>query len=127
MQNVLKISNPSEKSEELKPGAEINRFINTKWFKELITSDKSLESFNPIISYKGNQKINGYEATALVDFCNLMLEARKEDKIKTERQKIIAEQCEILIRSFAKVGIIALVDEATGYQYEADNKAKKKR
>jgi len=36
------------------------------------------------------------------------------------RQKIIADQCEILVRSFAKVGIIALVDEATGYQYERE-------
>ena len=30
---------------------------------------------------------------------------------------MIADQCELLIRSFAKIGIIALVDEATGYQY----------
>jgi len=28
----------------------------------------------------------------------------------------IADQCEILVRGFARVGIIALVDEATGYQ-----------
>jgi len=33
-----------------------------------------------------------------------------------KRQEIIAEQCEILIRALAKVSIIALVDEATGYQ-----------
>jgi hypothetical protein len=30
----------------------------------------------------------------------------------------IAEQCELLLRGFARVGIIALVDEATGYQYD---------
>ncbi len=28
----------------------------------------------------------------------------------------IADQCEVLLRGFARVGIIALVDEATGYQ-----------
>jgi hypothetical protein len=28
----------------------------------------------------------------------------------------VADQCEILVRGFARVGIIALVDEATGYQ-----------
>jgi P63C domain len=28
----------------------------------------------------------------------------------------IADRCEILVRSFARVGIIALVDEATGFQ-----------
>ena len=36
------------------------------------------------------------------------------------RQEIIAFQCEILVRAFAKVGLIALIDEATGYQYERE-------
>ena len=33
---------------------------------------------------------------------------------------MIAEQSEIIVRAFAKTGIIALVDEATGYQYERE-------
>ena len=32
------------------------------------------------------------------------------------QQLHIAEQCETLVRGFARVGIIALIDEATGYQ-----------
>jgi hypothetical protein len=28
----------------------------------------------------------------------------------------LAKQCEVLVRGFARVGIIALVDEATGFQ-----------
>jgi len=35
-----------------------------------------------------------------------------------KQQEHIADQCEILLRGFARVGIIALVDEATGYQYD---------
>ena len=31
-------------------------------------------------------------------------------------QRHVAEQCRILLHGFANVGIIALVDEATGYQ-----------
>ena len=48
-----------------------------------------------------------------------MLFQKLEVKL-SQRQEIIAKQCEILIRSFAKVGIIALVDEATGYQYQRE-------
>ena len=33
-----------------------------------------------------------------------------------KQQEHIAEQCEILVRGLARVGIIALVDEATGFQ-----------
>lgn len=36
----------------------------------------------------------------------------------TERQTRIAERANIFLRACAKTGIIALVDEATGYQYD---------
>lgn len=62
----------------------------------------------------------GYEATLLADICDAVLEARKQGAL-TEKQQHVAKQCEILVRAFARVGIIALVDEATGYQ---DDRAK---
>lgn len=62
------------------------------------------------------QTAYGYEATVLVDICDAVLRAREAGALQTQ-QLHIAKQCEILMRAFAKVGIIALVDEATGYQY----------
>jgi len=50
----------------------------------------------------------------------LRRETREKGKELPARQKIVADQCEILLRAFAKIGIIALVDEATGYQYERE-------
>lgn len=122
MQNSLKIGTPSDKdkTEEQKSGVELSRFLTSKWFKDLIINKYGLEHFSPITCYKGNQKINGYEATTLIDFCGVMLEARESGELKTDRQLLVAAQCEILTRAFAKVGIIALVDEATGYQYERE-------
>lgn len=58
----------------------------------------------------------GYEATVLADLCDAVLAARKAGALQTQ-QLHIAAQCEILVRGFARVGIIALVDEATGYQH----------
>jgi hypothetical protein len=57
----------------------------------------------------------GYEATVLADLCDAVLEARAAGVLQ-KQQAHIAEQAEILVRGFARVGIIALVDEATGYQ-----------
>ena len=57
----------------------------------------------------------GYEATLLLDICDAYLRAREEGKLHTA-QKTIAKQAEIITRACAKVGIIALIDEATGYQ-----------
>jgi hypothetical protein len=58
----------------------------------------------------------GYEATILAYICEAVLAARKDGKLQ-KQQLHIANQCEVLMRGFARVGIIALVDEVTGYQY----------
>jgi hypothetical protein len=57
----------------------------------------------------------GYEATILADICDAILAARKA-KLLQPQQSHIPDRCETLLRGFARVGIIALVDEATGYQ-----------
>ena len=51
----------------------------------------------------------------LVDLCKIVLEARDADVLHA-RQAHIAQRADILIRGLATIGIIALVDEATGYQ-----------
>lgn len=74
---------------------------------------------NPIFfrpKRRGGGVIYGYEATVLADICDAVLAARKKGGVLQPNQVHIAEQCEILVRGFARVGIIALVDEATGYQ-----------
>lgn len=57
----------------------------------------------------------GYEATILADICDAILAARKAGLLSPQ-QVHIADQCELLVRGFARVGIIALVDEVTGFQ-----------
>lgn len=57
----------------------------------------------------------GFEATILADICDAVLAARKDGKLQ-KQQEHIADRAEILVRGFARVGIVALVDEATGFQ-----------
>lgn len=68
----------------------------------------------PFITTKGMRAL-GYEATILPDICDAVLDARRAGQL-TAKQEHVAQRCEILMRGFARVGIIALVDEATGYQ-----------
>lgn len=100
-------------------GSRLSRYLSQKTLKPFIYKGKDPGHFNPILCQMGNQVIHGYEATVLVDICEAFLEARTKIKL-SQRQEIIAAQCEILIRAFAKVGIVALVDEATGYQYDRE-------
>jgi hypothetical protein len=64
----------------------------------------------------GNPTVaTGYEAEMLVEICDLYLAARDAGLLKPSQKKLAA-MAEIIVRACAKVGIIALVDEATGYQ-----------
>ena len=75
---------------------------------------------------RGGKLATGYEATILADICSFVLEARYKGILKTKYGLRIADECEILQRGFAKVGIIALVDEVTGYQDDRDSLALQK-
>ncbi|HWF37344.1 MAG TPA: P63C domain-containing protein [Candidatus Acidoferrales bacterium] len=59
----------------------------------------------------------GYKAELLPKVCEVYLKARAEEKLLKSQLKF-AKACEILTRGLAHVGIIALIDEATGYQDE---------
>lgn len=62
------------------------------------------------------KKAYGYNAEILVELCEIVLKARQEGVLQTQQLRI-AHQCEMLMRGLARLGIIGLVDEATGYQY----------
>jgi hypothetical protein len=65
---------------------------------------------------------SGYEATYLIELCDKYLQAREQKKLKDSQLKL-AVQAEIVLRSCAKVGIIALIDEATGFQKIREKRA----
>lgn len=61
----------------------------------------------------GSQSITyGYEATILIDICSAIIDANRAGDYSSN---LIVDHADIIIRSVAKTGIIALVDEATGY------------
>ena len=97
-------------------GNRLVKFINTKAIREYIGEDIAKSITSPIrFRTTTGADAYGYEATILADICDAVLETRKEGNLNYQQQHI-AERCEILVRGFARVGIIALIDEATGYQ-----------
>lgn len=91
-------------------------------------SDELRQLTTPLVfrNIRGSKAL-GYDATLLPLVCEVYLNARdsnnKDEKGKsflTEDQLRIVQMCELLMRGFARVGIIALVDEATGYQEQRE-------
>lgn len=101
------------KSEEREPN--MPSFIDAKNLKPFI-SDDLLEVLKPVEYLEKNGKIaSGYRAEVLPLLCDTYLKARDAEKL-TVSQAHLAVMSDILVRSFAKIGIVALIDEATGYQ-----------
>lgn len=64
----------------------------------------------------------GYDARLLPMTCEVYLRARDAGVLYVS-QEHIAAQCDILVRGLAVIGIIGLIDEATGYQAIREERA----
>ena len=101
----------------------MERFINKSLTPSL--SEKAIEAIKNPIVFKCNGGIKaplGYEAWLLPELCFTVIEAQIKGAL-TPQQKHMADMAKILIKAFSTVGIIALVDEATGYQEVRERKA----
>jgi P63C domain len=94
---------------------DISRYLETKNLKPFVSS-KLIADQTIQFTIPGNPvTANGYEATLLLDICDGYLRARDVGML-SENQMQLAKKAEIITRACAKLGIIALIDEATGYQ-----------
>jgi hypothetical protein len=98
-------------------------FVSRKGVNPYISNELVERISNPIpfVTPEGIRAI-GFEATLLADICEGVLKAREAGALQTQ-QLGIAAKCEVLVRGFARVGIVALVDEATGYQRDRNKDA----
>lgn len=94
---------------------EIPAFLDAKNLRPFITEE--IKGQITVIRYLNNNgtECTGYSAETIPIVCDIYLSARKKD-ILTPAQIQIADLSEILIKSLSKIGIIGLIDEATGYQ-----------
>lgn len=105
---------------ESKSGQWMHTFLRTNGLSSYFNAgDNSVvkQLKNPIPFKRGNaggsQSITyGYEVTLLIDICSAIIDANRAGDYDNNE---IVTKADIIIRAVAKTGIIALVDEATGY------------
>lgn len=92
-------------------------FLTAKNLKPFISEELKVTSSQIEFRTLGGVRAFGYSAELLPKICDVFLDARAAG-VLTHNQEPIADRAYILIRGLAHVGIIALVDEATGFQYD---------
>lgn len=105
-----------KKREAKSTSAFLPEYLSAKYLQPFI-SNELREKFDSAILYisKSGQTSTGIDATILADICDVYITA-KNSGIDNKRFMAVAENAYTMLKAFAKVGIIALVDEATGYQ-----------
>lgn len=103
-------------------GGPMPLFLASKSLIPLVNKEFSPGDLTPVEYNDGGRSFFGYQAEILPKVCEIWLEAR-DSGILQAQQLPKAKKAEILIRGFARVGIVALIDEATGYQKDRERDA----
>lgn len=113
---------PKAKHEENR-GLQLPVFLQANNLQPFIPQD-DMAVFKPVRFKRrsGGAYSIGYKAEILPKACHVFLDAKEATKL-VPSQFATADRCKILSRGFSEVGIIALVDEATGYQEVRDRLA----
>lgn len=81
-----------------------------------LTANNLVQGPDILFSVPGTSALAiGSEATKLIEICDKYVEAKELRLLKKSQEKL-AQNAGAIIRASAKIGIIALVDEATGFQ-----------
>lgn len=94
-------------------------FINANNLQPFVNEE--LLGWTEIITFRDKNNITrtGYNAHILRGLCRVYIDARKNG-VLLKSQIRFAEIAESILYALSGVGIIALVDEATGYQYDRE-------
>ncbi len=118
-----------------KGGGQLEKYISAGALKEYMPTDLPDQMIDFCIPEVVNKTVKGIEAETFVEICRgyvraladeaereasqlLTDEADRETSQLTKSQQEMAWKASAFLASCAKVGLIALIDEATGYQYD---------
>lgn len=100
-------------------GALLPEYLSAGYLEPFISEEFRVKLSNTI-SYINNRGVltEGVPAVLLTDICDFYIKVGENGAFTDNQQ--VAEKAYKMLLGFSKVGIIALVDEATGYQYERE-------
>jgi len=98
-----------------KEAPQLPSFAQQTWLAPHLSHQVKAVLRSPIEFKVADEPTHGYPVTILVDLCSAALEARDAGDTGPDQSETV-RRAELLLRGFARVGIIGLVDEATGYK-----------
>lgn len=104
-------------------GGNLGEYIGVSALKPFLDKELILREMIDFTVPGTHFRGRGITAERFLDICQAYLAALQAGALSSDRQREIAINCSILLASCAKIGLIALIDEATGYQLEREEDA----
>ena len=100
-------------------GGNLQSYVNVKALEHYMPTDLPDQMIEFEIGGVVNKDVRGISAETYLEICRAYVRARDEKEVElTERQLAIAIKAGMFLSACAKVGLVALIDEVTGYQYD---------
>ncbi len=101
-------------------GALLPEYVSAAYLTKYVPDElkEKLQQPTRYINQSG-RLTTGVDATVLPEICDVWISASKDGALNEDQTKT-AERAYVLMKGFATVGIIALIDEVTGYQEVRD-------
>lgn len=106
-----------------KGGGNLESYLGVNALRGYIAEDWSDQMIEFVMPGVQNKTVRGMASDMFLDICRAYVRALDDGALITERQIAIATKAGMFLAACAKVGLIALIDEATGYQYERPDDA----
>lgn len=102
------------------------RNLNAKWISPYLSDGLRdwlyAASRNELPDYlaANGRKFTPFEASLFVDLCKAYVDAKHDGVLTTDSQINVADRMYAIMTAFAKTGLVAIIDEVTGYQDDRD-------
>jgi P63C domain len=95
-------------------------FVSGKLIKPFISNDLLERVRTPVRFKVGSGTAYGYSSDTLIEIAEAVIRADNAGALQVQQARI-AYQCRLITASLTRVGLVALIDEATGYQAKRDS------
>lgn len=95
-------------------------FVSRGRIKPFVSNELYERIKNPIRFRIGRTIAHGFDSDTLIELAEAVIRADAEGALQ-KQQSAIAFQCRVITASLTRIGLIALIDEATGYQQKRES------
>jgi hypothetical protein len=102
----------------IKSQGNLESYLRVGALRPYLPADFDHQMIEFVLEGVTHKTVRGITAETFIEICRAYVSALDEGALQTDRQRAIAAQAAVFLAACAKVGLLALIDEATGYQYD---------